>query len=299
MKQIRSMKSMLVHAHAHTYAVGSFSARYTRLIRPIIEAAIACDSPLIIQLSEKEILRHKVGLKEFAAEFYKVVDLVNPHLPIALHLDHTKTFSVIAEAIEVGFTSVMIDASDKDFAGNVEACKAVVALARPKGVSVEAELGRIGTTDMVETDEDVTAFTDSEEALRFIQRTGIDALAVSVGTSHGPYTTTKPTIVYSIIEDINALTSLPLVLHGGSGVPSDMMVKAIKLPSGGISKVNIATDVEQAMLKSLGKSTHMTESELNAIDETTFAKASEAVRALVMDKMDHYLFSSGWGKESL
>lgn len=299
MKQIRSMKSMLEHAHAHTYAVGSFSARYTRLIRPIIEAAIACDSPLIIQLSEKEILRHQVSLKAFSAEFSRVVALLNPQLPIALHLDHTKTFSVIAEAIEAGFTSVMIDASDKDFAGNVEASKAVVALAHPKGVSVEAELGRIGTTDKVETDEDVTSFTNSEEAMKFIQETGIDALAVSVGTSHGPYTTTKPTIVYSIIEDINALTSLPLVLHGGSGVPSDMMVKAIQLPSGGISKVNIATDVEQAMLTSLGKTTHMTESELNAIDEATFAKAAEAVKALTMDKMKHYLFSAGWGKRSL
>lgn len=299
MKQIQSMKGMLAHAHANSYAVGAFSARYTRLIQPLVEAAIACDSPLIVQLSEKEIHRHQVSLKAFASEFYRVVQLLNPPLPIALHLDHTKTFSVIAEAIEVGFTSVMIDASDKDFAGNVQSSKEVVALAHSKGVTVEAELGRIGTTDRVETDEDVTALTDSAEALRFIQETGIDALAVSVGTSHGPYTTTAPTIVYSIIEEINALTDLPLVLHGGSGVPSAMMIRAIQLPTGGISKVNIATDVEQAMLKSLGKSSHMTEDELNAVDEATFAKASEAVKALAMDKIEHYLFSRGWGKSSL
>lgn len=293
MYRVQTMVRLLQDAHGGGYAVGSFSARYTKLIHPIIAAAIKTESPVIVQLSEKEILRHKVSLKAFAEEFHRVVAELQPRIPMALHLDHTKTLGVIQEAIEVGFTSVMIDASEKDFAENAAITKKVVELAHARQVSVEGELGKIGTTDMVETDSDHVLFTNPQEAFTFIRETGVDALAISVGTSHGLYTTTRPKIEYAIIEAINRLTSTPLVLHGGSGVPSEMLYHAISMESGGVSKVNIATDLEQMLLKCLGKHTHMTEAELNAVDAEQLQDARDAVQALVEDKIINYVHSAG------
>lgn len=293
MNGVQTMVRLLQDAHGHGYAVGSFSARYTKLIRPIILAAVKTNSPVIVQLSEKEIIRHKVSLKAFAEEFQRVVSELQPQIPLALHLDHTKTIDVIKEAIDVGFTSVMIDASEKDFDENAAITKLVVDIAHARQVSVEGELGKIGTTDMVETDSDHVLFTNPLEALKFIQITGVDALAISVGTSHGLYTTTQPRIEYSIIDAINRLTTTPLVLHGGSGVPSEMLSYAIKMESGGVSKVNIATDLEQMLLKCLGKHTHMTEAELNAVDPASLEAARRAVQSLVEDKIVNYVCSAG------
>ena len=248
MSNIVNLKGILKHAAENRYAVGSFSARYTKLIKPIVQAAINTHSPVIVQLSEKEVNRHKVGVKEFAEEFYRVVDELNPQIPIALHLDHTKTLSVIEEAMDAGFTSVMIDASEMEFDDNVAVTQKVVAMAHPRNITVEAELGKIGTTDFVETDTDEELYTDPQEAKKFCELTGVDCLAVSVGTAHGVYTVRQPKVDYARLEAINALTDTPLVLHGGSGVPSEMVVRAAQLPQGGVSKVNIATDLELAML---------------------------------------------------
>jgi fructose-bisphosphate aldolase class II len=292
MKGVQSMDGMLRDAHANGYAVGAFSARYSKMIKPIIEAAVLTASPVIVQLSEKEIIRHQVSLQAFAAEFYRVVAALDPPIPVALHLDHTKTLSVIEEAIDAGFTSVMIDASEHEFERNIEITSHVVKIAHGRNVAVEAELGRIGTTDKVETDEDVTRLTDPHQALEFILKTGIDALAVSVGTSHGLYVSTRPRIVYSIIEEINRGSTIPLVLHGGSGVPAAMLEHAVRLPGGGISKVNIATELEMAMLASLGRNGHMTEADLNALNQQDIQTARTAVLHLVVDKIEHYTFSA-------
>jgi fructose-bisphosphate aldolase class II len=290
--KVENMTDMLSKAHKAHYAVGAFSARYTKLIRPIIEAAMIVNSPVIVQLSEKEINRHQISTKMFADEFYRVIDELQPNIPVALHLDHTKTFQVIQEAIKDGFTSVMIDASLECFDENVRQTKEVVAYAHDKGVSVEAELGKIGTTDFVETDTDIELFTVPDEAKSFYELTGVDALAISVGTAHGLYHTKEPHIEYKIVEEINNLIDVPLVLHGGSGVPIDMLEKAIKMDSGGFSKVNIATELEQAMLKVVGEDRHMLESELNEVNPIVLKKAQEAVKKLVLDKMSNFLFSS-------
>lgn len=292
MKKVENLTSILRNAHKGYYAVGSFSPRYTKLIRPVIEAGIETDSPVIVQLSEKEIIRHEVDIELFAKEFFKVVDELQPQVPVALHLDHTKTFDVIKKAIEVGFTSVMIDASEYDFNRNVELTKQVTEYARPYHVTVEAELGKIGTTDFAETDHDEEMFTVPEEARRFCEETGVDCLAVSVGTAHGIYTVRKPLIDYERLEKINGLTDIPLVLHGGSGVPSDMVVKAAQMPSGGVSKVNIATDLEQEMLKIVGEKTHLKEAQLNSYPDELIEASRKAVKRLVIDKMEHYLLSS-------
>lgn len=289
MKKVENLTNILKNAQKGGYAVGSFSPRYTKLIKPVITAAMKTNSPVIVQLSEKEIIRHEVDIKLFAEEFYRQIEKLNPQIPVVLHLDHTKTIDVIKKAIEVGFTSVMIDASECAFEDNVKITREVVDYARPFHVTVEAELGKIGTTDFVETDRDEELYTNPEESKEFVEKTSVDCLAVSVGTAHGIYTVRQPKIDYKRLTEINQLTSVPLVLHGGSGVPSEMVVKAAQLPTGGVSKVNIATDVELAMLKVVGREGHMKEAELNAYPADVIERAREAVEALVMDKMEHYL----------
>lgn len=293
MSNVQNLTKLLADATEKKYAVGSFSARYTKLIRPIIEAAVNTNSPAIVQLSEKEILRHKVGVKEFADEFYRVVEELDPQVPLALHLDHTKTMDVIKEAMDAGFTSVMIDASELDFEENAAITKEVVSLAHLRNITVEAELGKIGTTDFAETDKDEEMYTDPEEAAEFCRQTGADCLAVSVGTAHGVYTVRQPRVDFARLEAINRLTDTPLVLHGGSGVPSEMVVGAAQMPTGGVSKVNIATDLELAMLAVVGREGHMTEEELNACAPEVIEKSREAVRLLVEDKITNYLCSRG------
>lgn len=293
MSNVQNLTKLLADATEKKYAVGSFSARYTKLIRPIIEAAVNTNSPAIVQLSEKEVLRHKVGVKEFADEFYRVVEELEPQVPLALHLDHTKTMDVIKEAMDAGFTSVMIDASELDFEENAAITKEVVSLAHLRNITVEAELGKIGTTDFAETDKDEEMYTDPEEAAEFCRQTGADCLAVSVGTAHGVYTVRQPRVDFARLEAINRLTDTPLVLHGGSGVPSEMVVGAAQMPTGGVSKVNIATDLELAMLAVVGREGHMTEEELNACAPEVIEKSREAVRLLVEDKITNYLCSRG------
>lgn len=293
MSQVQNLTNMLAKAEKGGYGVGSFSPRYTKLIRPIIEAAIACKSPVIIQLSEIEVNRHVLKIKDFAKEFYRVVEELDPQIPIALHLDHTKTFDVIKEAIANHFTSVMIDKSALSFEENLAVTKEVVAYAKPFGVTVEAELGKIGTTDFVESDKDEELYTDPEEAKIFCEQTGIDCLAVSVGTAHGAYTVRQPKIDFERVEAINAVVNVPLVLHGGSGVPDYMVTKAVELPTGGVSKVNIATDVELAMLHVVGRTGHLTEAELNSCPEDVIEASREAVKKLAMDKITNYLHSAG------
>ena len=292
MTKVDNLTNILRHAAENGYAAGSFSARYTKLILPIIQAAVNTNSPVIVQLSEKEIIRHKVSAEAFAKEFYRVVEELQPKVPVVLHLDHTKTLETIQAAMDAGFTSVMIDASEKNFDDNVAVTKQVVEMAHRRNITVEAELGKIGTTDFVETDHDEEMYTIPEEAKMFCAQTDVDCLAVSVGTAHGVYTVRQPNIDFKRLEEINKLTPTPLVLHGGSGVPSEVVVKAAALPTGGVSKVNIATDLELEMLAVVGRSGHMTEEELNTYSDDIIEKAREAVRLLVEDKIRHYLGSS-------
>ena len=293
MNKVQNLTEILRKGHDSRYAVGSFSPRYTKLILPIVQAAIDMASPVIVQISEKEIYRHQVSITEFSKEFYRVMDELHPTIPIVLHLDHTKDFEIIKQAIAAGFTSVMIDASEHDFDTNVKLTRQTVEYAHPFGVTVEAELGKIGTTDFVETDQDEEFYTVVEEGKRFCELTGVDALAVSVGTAHGIYTVRQPKVDFDRLEKINRLTDTPLVLHGGSGVPSEMVSKAAQMMTGGVSKVNIATDVEQEMLKVVGKTSFMTEEELNSYPEEIITKAREAVRSLVQEKITNYLMSAG------
>jgi fructose-bisphosphate aldolase class II len=187
----------------------------------------------------------------------------------------------------------MIDQSAKPLEENIRISAEVARLGHARGVSVEAELGKIGTTDFVETDEDEEHFTDPQEAQRFVAETGVDALAVAVGTAHGHYTTRKPRVDLARLTAIRNLTPVHLVLHGGSGVPAAMIHDAIRLPGGGISKVNIATDLEYAMLTSLGRTERLSDAACSALPPERLQLAQAAVERTVVEKIETFLLSAG------
>lgn len=286
------LKRALEAAEAGSYALGAFSPRYTPMIRAVLRAGQQNRSPLIVQISSGELKRYGITPAQFAAEFYEAVSDERIGVPLVLHLDHTKDLETIAAAIAAGFTSVMIDASEKPLAENIAATREVVEYAHSRGVSVEAELGMIGTTDFVETDRDEELYTDPQEAERFVRETAVDALAVSVGTAHGVYMVRRPRIDYERLRAIRALTPVHLVLHGGSGVPAEMMAQAIRLPGGGgVSKVNIATDLELALLAALGREERMTNAECLALAPDLLAQGRAAVERTVGDKIRNFLGS--------
>jgi len=275
------------------YALGSFSPRGTAMIGSVLRTAQRLRAPLIVQISSNELRWYRLSAADFAAEFYRCLAECAIDVPVVLHLDHTKDLPLIAEAIEAGFTSVMLDASDSPLAENIERTRAAVALAHPRGVSVEGELGRIGTTDFIETDDDEELYTDPDEAQYFVARSGVDALAVSVGTAHGVYTVRAPRIDYERLKAIRARTAVPLVLHGGSGIPAEMLARAIALPGGGVSKINIATDLEQAALGALGRSGRLSDAEMRALPRADLLRAQSAVERVVAEKIERCLQCGG------
>ena len=299
MKNLITLKQIMAVAEKNGYAVGSYSPRYTPMIRPILQAGQQAHSPLIVQISQNELNWYELDTDEFATEFHEQMRDLAISVPVALHLDHTRDFEVIERAISAGFTSAMIDMSAKPLAENIAITREVVEYAHAKSVSVEAELGRIGTTDFVETDEDVELYTDPDEAKLFVQQTGIDALAVSVGTAHGVYKVRQPKVDLQRLRAIRANTDVHLVLHGGSGVPPHMIQDAIRLEGGGISKVNIATDLEQALLATLGRKERMTNAEGKALAAYEIDKAREAVRATVIEKMEKFVLSANHADDYL
>lgn len=293
MTKLYTLKQVLEKADGHGYAVGAFSARYTPFVSPILHAAEAMRSPVIVQIAQIEMQWYDLQLAEWAKQFWIQLEEVKPTVPVCLHLDHTQPFELIQEAIALGFTSVMIDASAQELAGNIATTRRVVEYAHAHGVSVEAELGRIGTTDHMETENDAELYTDPDEAKIFVEQTQVDALAVSVGTAHGQYLVKQPTIDLPRIQAIRDRTPVHLVLHGGSGTPADQIHNAIYLPQGGISKVNIATDLELALLAELGRKERLTDAGLRALPAADIARGQRAVQAVVAEKIKNFLMSDG------
>lgn len=291
-QNVYPMEPLLAAAEKGGYAVGSFSPRSTPLIESILKAGEQVRSPLLVQISQREFEWAGLTPAEFAAAFYAQVEALHPTVPMGLHLDHTWDLEIIKEAISSGFTSVMIDASSKELDENIAITREVVEYAHPLGVSVEAELGRIFSADTMETESDEELFTDPAEAERFVKETGVDALAVSVGTAHGVYMVRKPRVDIPRLEAIRARTPVHLVLHGGSGVPEEMLKAAIQLPGGGVSKVNIATDLEVALLRVLGLESRIPNTELVNLAPDLLAFSLEAVQDVVVDKMVNYVGSS-------
>jgi len=238
-----TMKEILDKARDEKYAVGAFEFWSLDSAQAVIEAACELNHPVILQAGFIEC-EFAGGIKYLSKVARMVAE--DASVPVALHLDHAEDYDFILTALDNGFTAVMIDASAKSFDENTTLTKKVVEAARPYGASVEAELGRLagseGTVDVCEED---SAQTDPNEAKNFVELTGIDALAVAIGTAHGFYTF-KPKLNINRLKEISKIVSIPLVLHGGSGTPDDMVVEAIK---NGIAKVNICTEFVAAFGK--------------------------------------------------
>jgi fructose-bisphosphate aldolase class II len=233
------MSLLLKQAQKGGYAVGAFNANNLEIVQGIVEAANELDSPVILQASQGAIkyagLDYIAAIVKIASEKVKV--------PVALHLDHGTSFEQAVQCIRAGFSAVMFDGSKHSFEDNIANTVAVVRVAKPAGVSVEAELGKIGgTEDDVSVSDKDAMMTVPEEAQEFVERTGIDALAVAIGTAHGPYKG-EPRLDFARLQKIRDQVDVPLVLHGASGVPEDAIQKAISI---GICKINIDTDLRQA-----------------------------------------------------
>lgn len=230
-----SMTEMLKKAKEGKYAVGQFNMNNLEFTQAIIEAAEEENSPVILGVSEGALkymgLEYTVAMAKAAAEKAKV--------PIALHLDHGSTYEIAMKVIGAGFSSVMFDGSHYPYEENIEITKRVVEAAHAMGVSVEGELGTIGgTEDDLSVDEEHAKLTNPSEAIEFYNATKVDALAIAVGSAHGVYKG-EPKIHFEIIDSVSKQIDIPLVLHGGSGIPDETIRTAI---SYGIGKVNVNTE---------------------------------------------------------
>jgi len=238
-----SMTEMLKKAKAEKYAVGQFNLNNLEFTQAILQAAQEEKSPVILGVSEGAG-RYMGGYKVVAAMVKALMEEYKITVPVALHLDHGSSFESCAKAIHAGFTSVMIDASHKPFEENVALTSKVVELAHLHGVSVEAELGIVGGQE-----DDVVGqgiiYANPDECEALAKRTGIDCLAPALGSVHGPYKG-EPKLGFKEMEEISRRTGLPLVLHGGTGIPTKDIQKAISL---GTVKINVNTENQIASAK--------------------------------------------------
>jgi fructose-bisphosphate aldolase class II len=236
---LRTLAEVLGPARAGGYAVGAFEFWSLDSAHAIVEAAETVGAPVILQAGPLEI--EFAGLQALSEIARAVAG--NSQAEVALHLDHGETVDLAAAAIDAGFTSVMIDASGLPYEENRELTRRVVELAHPRGVSVEAELGRLaGAEARSDVSEEDAMQTDPEEARRFVEETGVDALAVAVGTAHGLYAY-EPKLNLARLREVASKVPVPLVLHGGSGTPDEQVKEAIEL---GIAKVNVCTELVAA-----------------------------------------------------
>lgn len=301
-------KEMFKKAYEGGYAIGAFNVNNMEIIQGITEAAKEENAPLILQVSS--------GARKYANHTYlmKLVEaaIEETGLPIALHLDHGDTFELCKSCIDGGFTSVMIDGSHHSFEENIKLTKQVVEYAHDKGVVVEAELGRLaGIEDAVNVSEEDAAFTNPDEVEEFVEKTGVDSLAIAIGTSHGAYKfKTEPKLRFDILEDIQKrLPNFPIVLHGASsvlpeyveminkfggqmpgamGVPEDMLRKAASMA---VCKINIDSDLRLALTGTIRK--YMAENPAH-FDPRQYLKPSrEAIKEVVKHKLVNVLGCNG------
>jgi len=238
------LKPMIEEARRGGYAVGAFNYCNAETAQAVIGEGMAQRSPVMMIVGPWEI--PVVGVK-MLAEIARWV-AKDADVPVCLHLDHGDTVELARECIEAGFPSVMIDASQHEFEENVRLTRLVVEMARPRGITVEGELGAVGRVG-VETAEGAgeASLTDPAKAAEFVERTGVDALAVAIGNAHGMYTQ-RPELDFERLRAIRDAVGVPLVLHGGSGTPPEQLHRAIEL---GISKVNVASEIGRAYLDTL------------------------------------------------
>ena len=227
-----NMRDLLSDAQKGNYAVGSFSVANMEMVLGVIKAAEELNAPIILQIAE-------VRLKQSPLEIIgplMVAAAKNAKVPVAVHFDHGKTIEKITQALEIGFTSVMFDGSHLPLDENIEFTKKIIEIARKYGASVEAEIGCVGGSE--DGSEDIAInCTKPEDAVKFENETGVDALAIAIGNAHGNYKST-PKLRFDILSEVEQKTHTPLVLHGGTGISPDDFVRCSKT---GIKKINIAT----------------------------------------------------------
>ncbi|WP_138418090.1 class II fructose-1,6-bisphosphate aldolase [Aquibacillus sediminis] len=234
-----SMKEMLTEAKENKYAVGQFNMNNYQWVQAILKAAEEEKSPVIIASSDR-IVEYLGGFRLIASTVKKIMEEMNITVPVAMHLDHGLSIDSCKQAIDAGYSSVMIDGSKYPIEENIALTKEVVEYAHAHGVTVEAEVGSVGGTE-----DGVTGgviYADPIECHRLVQEANVDALAAALGSVHGPYKG-EPKLGFVEMKEISDLTEVPLVLHGGSGIPDYQIKKSIEL---GHAKINVNTECNQA-----------------------------------------------------
>ena len=275
-----SMKEMLIKAKAEGYAVGQFNINNLEFTQAILQAAQAENSPVILGVSEGAA-RYMSGFKTVVKIVEGLLEDLKITVPVAIHLDHGSSFDKCKEAIDAGFTSVMIDASHHPFEENIEITSKVVEYAHSKGVSVEAELGTVGGQE-----DDVVAegviYADVNECVELVKRTGIDCLAPALGSVHGPYKG-EPNLGFKEMEEIGKATGLPLVLHGGTGIPTKDIQQSVSL---GTAKINVNTENQITSARAVRETLAALPDEYDP--RKYLGPAREAIKETVIGKMREF-----------
>ena len=235
---LMNMKDLLAVANEHNFAIPAFNISDYNMFNGVMEACEELNAPVIIAIHPDELSHTRTEMVKGIIE-----RIHNASVPAAVHLDHGGSFQQVMTAIQAGFTSVMIDASSLPYEENVATCRKVCEAAHAVNVSVEGELGTIGVTDSVETTApDQILYTDPQQAKDFVEKTGIDCLAIAIGTCHGIYPKDKkPELRIDILQEIEKVVSVPLVLHGGSSNKDEEIAKSVE---NGVNKINISSDIK-------------------------------------------------------
>ncbi|MBP7403010.1 MAG: class II fructose-1,6-bisphosphate aldolase [Clostridia bacterium] len=303
-------REMFKKAYEGGYAIGAFNVNNMEIVQGITEAAKELQAPLILQVS--------AGARKYANHTYlmKLVEaaIIETDLPIALHLDHGDSFELCKACIDGGFTSVMIDGSHGSFEENVAETRKVVEYAHARNITVEAELGRLaGIEDAVNVSAENASYTDPDQVLEFVTRTGCDSLAIAIGTSHGAYKFkpgTKPQLRFDILEEVEKrLPGFPIVLHGASsvvqefvkminenggnmpdaiGIPEEMLRQAASMA---VCKINIDSDLRLAMTGSIRQ--HLAQHPDHFDPRQYLSPARAAIKAMVAHKIKDVLACDG------
>jgi len=269
-------KEMLLKAQEGKYAVGAFNVENLDMIIAVIEAAEALNAPVMLQTTPSTV--KYAGLDYFLANVKVAAEKAK--VPVALHLDHGSSFELAMQALRSGYTSIMIDGSPLGFEENIAVSKSVADACFPSGIPVEAELGKVGGKEDDLEVEEMNCYTDPQEAKEFVERTGVSSLAVAIGTAHGLYQG-EPKLDLNRLSEIREVVSIPLVLHGGSGVPDVMVQETIKR---GICKVNYATELRIAYSDGVKK---VLDKDPEVIDPKKYGLAGrESVKEFVKKKLE-------------
>ncbi|MDO4554818.1 MAG: class II fructose-1,6-bisphosphate aldolase [Lachnospiraceae bacterium] len=268
-------KQLLLDAQKGGYAVGAFNVENMEMVQAVVAAAEELKSPVIMQTTPSTV--KYADLAYFYANVKTAAEKAS--VPVVMHLDHGSSFELAMRALRTGYTSIMIDGSHESFEDNIAVSKAVVDACHPSMIPVEAELGKVGGKEDDLDGGEGNPYTDPNEAKLFVEKTGIDSLAVAIGTAHGVYKGT-PKVDVERLSEIRKVVDIPLVLHGTSGVPDEVVKECIKR---GICKVNYATDLRIAFSKGV---TAELKEKPDTIDPKKYnSRGREEVKKYVMNKI--------------